>query len=105
MLKLPVEQCTPVQFKATDGGQLNCSEQVSGLRWRVQGLSDARILDLRCYDMIVGKDWLEAMSPVWVNYKTKEMRITHKNKRVILHGVKDQLTACAEVSPKLCKAC
>jgi hypothetical protein len=63
-------------------------------------VSDARVLDLRCYDMIVGEDWLEAVNLVWVNYKTKEMSITHKGKRVALQGVKDRLDTCLEITTK-----
>lgn len=50
--------------------------------------------------MIDGEDWLEAISPVWVDYKTKAMRATHNGKRVALQGVKDQLDACPEISSK-----
>lgn len=50
--------------------------------------------------MIVVEDWLEAVSPVWVNYKTKEMRITHQAKRIALQGVQDQLDSCREITAK-----
>jgi hypothetical protein len=79
---------------------------VNGLQWWIQGqtfTSDAKILELRCYDMIIGEDWLEAVSPVWVDYKTKAMRITHQGKRVALQGVKDQLDSCPSISKKKCK--
>lgn len=79
------------------------TEKVADLQWWIQGqtfVSDAQVLALRCYDMIVGEDWLEAVNPVWVDYKTKEMRITHKNRRVVLQGVKDQLDQCLEITPQ-----
>lgn len=50
--------------------------------------------------MIVGEDWLEAVSQVWVDYKTKEMRITHRGHHVTLQGVRDQLDECQEISRK-----
>jgi hypothetical protein len=50
--------------------------------------------------MIVGEDWLEAVSPVWVDYKTKAIRITHQGKRIALQGVKDQLDSCSPISVK-----
>jgi hypothetical protein len=34
--------------------------------------------------MIIGEDWLEVVSPVWVDYKSKAMRITHLGKQVAL---------------------
>jgi hypothetical protein len=49
--------------------------------------------------MIVGEDWLEAVSPVWVDYLTKAMRITYQGKLTALQGVKDQLNECPQISP------
>lgn len=102
-LGLSTVQCQQTAFKAADGGQLQCSEYVPHLQWWVQGhtfVSYAKVLELHCYDMIVGEDWLEAVSPVWVDYKTKEMRITYHAKRVALQGVRDQLDSCLEISTK-----
>jgi len=101
-LKLQTEACDSATYKAADGGQLQCSSHVPALEWWVQGLtfkSDARVLALRCYDMIVGEDWLEAVSPVWVDYLTKAMRITYQGKLTALQGVKDQLNECPQISP------
>jgi len=89
---LQTQQCPVATFKAADGGQLHCVEKVPSLQWWVEGhrfISEARVLALRCYDMIVGEDWLEAVSPVWVDYKTKKMKITVKGRRVTLQGIQD----------------
>lgn len=37
---------------------------------------------------------------MWVDYKSKAMRITHLGKRVALQGVKDQLDSCPPISSK-----
>jgi len=89
-LGLPIELCQPATFKATDGGQMQFSERAPALQWCVQGhkfKSDARVLNLQCYDMILGEDWLEAVSPIWVDYKTKHIRVTLNGKRVALCGI------------------
>lgn len=102
-LGLTTEQRPLSTFKAADGGQLQCSHRVPSLQWWIQGQtfkSDAKVLNLRCYDMIIGEDWLEVVSPVWVDYKSKAMRITHLGKRVALQGVKDQLDSCPPISSK-----
>lgn len=102
-LGLQTNACQTATFKAADGGQLHCDKQVASLQWGVQGhkfISNARVLALQCYDMIVGEDWLEAVSPVWVDYKTKEMRITVKNRRVTLQGIKDSQSACQPIGSK-----
>jgi len=76
---------------------------VPELQWWVQGQSfrsNAQVLSLKCYDMIVGEDWLEVVSPVWVDYKTKAIRITHQGNHISLQGVKDQLDSCPSISAK-----
>lgn len=102
-LGIQTETCTATTFKAANGGQLHCSERVPALQWWVEGhrfTTEARVLALKCCDMIVGEDWLEAVSPVWVDYKTKEMRITVKGNRVTLHGVQDQLDCCPAIGAR-----
>jgi len=47
-----------------------CSKVVAGLQWSSQGHTfsvDAGVLPLKCYDVIVGEDWLEDCSPMWVH--------------------------------------
>lgn len=59
ILKLPVQHCAMASFKAAGGGSLQCNKQVSDLQWWIQGhtfTSDARVLTLCYYDMIVGED-------------------------------------------------
>jgi hypothetical protein len=69
---------------------------VQGQRFK----SDDRVLNLRCYDMILGEDWLEAVCPVWVDYTTKAMRIIVKGKRVALHGIRDNIATCPSISAR-----
>jgi hypothetical protein len=70
-LGLSTKSCQQAMFKAADGGHLQCSKMVPHLEWWVQGhtfVSTAKVLEVRCYNMIVGEDWLEAVSPVQVDY-------------------------------------
>jgi hypothetical protein len=56
-LGLHTEPCQSRTFKAAGGSQLHCSQKVPKLQWCVQGQqfhSEARVLNLRCYDMILG---------------------------------------------------
>ena len=58
-LGLATELCQTATFKAANEGQMQCSERVPALQWCVQGhkfKSDARVLNLQCYDMILGED-------------------------------------------------
>jgi hypothetical protein len=47
--------------------------------------------------MIVGEDWLEYVSPVWVDFNSKAMRITHRGRRVALQGVQEKLSECTQI--------
>lgn len=61
------------------------------------------ILPLKCFDMIVGEDWLEDCSPMWVNWKRKIMRFTHKGKRITLKGIPSEVTKCTLVGVRKVK--
>jgi hypothetical protein len=50
--------------------------------------------------MILGEDWLEAVSPIWVDYKTKAMRIALNGKRVSLHGIQESGDPCLATGRK-----
>jgi len=70
------------------------------LQWVVQGHNfhfDARVLSFKGYDLILGADWLEEHSSMWFHWKKKWMKFTHNNKRILLQGVKDDLTVCSQV--------
>lgn len=41
--------------------------------------------------MILGMEWLENFSPMWVDWKRKKLRFTHQGKRVTLTRVKDRV--------------
>lgn len=54
-LQLSTESCPESQFKSASGGVMACNQVVKQLPWLVQGhtfLSDAKVLNLQCYDMI-----------------------------------------------------
>ena len=58
-LKLDTSACDTSTFRAADGGMMLCDKKVSQLRWFIQGhkfVSDAKVLPLMCYDLILGED-------------------------------------------------
>ena len=100
-LKLPTLSCTASTFRAADGGVMLCDRSVSQLKWFIQGhsfVSEAKVLPLKCYDLILGEDWLEEFSPMLIDYKLKTMQITHQGKQIQLQGVIDNSTVCTPVS-------
>jgi hypothetical protein len=79
--------CAPAQFVTTDGSPMTCNQKIQGLHWMCQGhtfVSDAGVLPLRCFDMILGQDWLESASPMWVHWSNKLMKFTHEGKMIKL---------------------
>jgi len=96
-LQLSTESCDESHYKSASGGTMICNSMVKQLPWLVQGhtfLSDAKVLNLQCYDMILGQDWLETYSPMWIHWGKKMMRFTHRNKRISLQGVTDNNSKC-----------
>jgi hypothetical protein len=87
-------QCTkknlpPATYVVANGAKMQCTEYVPQLEWSTQGHTfqqDVKILPLGCYDMILGEDSLDDHSPMWVHWRRKRMRFTHKHRRITLNG-------------------
>jgi hypothetical protein len=105
-LKLPLTSTQPMPVTVADGGKLIASSVVNNLTWWSQGNTfthDTRVLPLGVYDLILGMDWLEKHSPMWVDWKRKEMRFTYQGKRITLVGVKDCTSKCLPLKLKKLK--
>ena len=92
-LERPTVEFTPTHFVAANGASLVSSQVLPQLQWLCQGHSfvqDFQVLLIPCYDMILGADWLENHSPMWVHWKQRWMRFTHNNKQVKLTEIQDQ---------------
>lgn len=64
----------PTQFVAADGSPMICNQRFKNLHWMCQWhtfVSDVGVLPLKFFDTIVGQDWLEASSPMWVHWSKK----------------------------------
>jgi hypothetical protein len=48
--------------------------------------------------MILGEDWLEQCSPMWVHWTKKIMRFVHNGSSITLRGVKPEVTKCSAIS-------
>ncbi|WVZ71633.1 hypothetical protein U9M48_020200 [Paspalum notatum var. saurae] len=96
-LALPVEAVPPLRVRVANGETLSSTEQVSSLTWWTQNhtfSTSARLLEIPCYDLILGMDWLETHSPMWINWHKKQMRFTYKGARITLKGLKDCTSQC-----------
>ena len=62
-LQLPVQALQAVHVTVANGEQLVSQAGLSGLQWGVQDskfTTPVRFLPLKCYDMILGMEWLES---------------------------------------------
>jgi hypothetical protein len=104
-------QCTltpapEIQVTVASGAKLQSNQQVLNFTWWSQGhtfTTNARVLSLPYYDMVLGMDWLEHHSPMWIHWKRKLLRFTHDGKRISLKGIKDSLTSCPKVKARKLK--
>lgn len=80
-LKLKTTACEATTYKAADGGLMLCDQKVTQLPWFIQGdkfVSNAKVLPLKCYDLVLGEDWLEDCSPLLIDYKLKTMQFMYQ---------------------------
>lgn len=105
-LHIPTQWCEVTQFIAADGSPMSCSQRFPKLQWGAQGhmfMTDVGVLPLQCFDMILGHDWLEECSPMWVHWKNKVMKFTYQGKRITLYGVHPETARCASISTRKLK--
>lgn len=100
ILNCQVTSVTPVSVTVANGQNVTSDKQVSNFTWWVQGHTfshSARVLDIPCYDLVLGMDWLESHSPMWIHWRRKLIRFTHSGQRVALKGTKDSLSKCPKI--------
>jgi hypothetical protein len=101
-LKLPTMPISATTVTFADGGEMSCDKMVPDLQWWSQGQtfeSPAKVLAIKCNDLILGTDWLQQHSSMWVHWKHKKMRFTHKGSRITLRGIKDCTSKCLKLKP------
>lgn len=97
----PVVSCSPIQFTTADGGSMLSDTHIPNFQWFMQGHTftyDTRILPSQDYDMILGANWLEDHSPMWIHWRQKKIRLPHNGKRIQLTGIRDELSQCTKIS-------
>ena len=90
----------PIQVAVANGDKLQSNHQVLNFSWWSQGhtfTTDAHVLSLQYYDMVLGMDWLEQHSPMWIHWKRKLLRFSYQGSRISLKGIKDTLSSCPKI--------
>jgi hypothetical protein len=105
-MHIPTQAAQPVQVSVANGAKMLSTELVENFTWLTQGQTFSttlRVLPLQCYDIVLGMDWLETFSPVWIHWRRKILRFTHKGSRIQLHGIKPKTSSCFQISVKKLK--
>ncbi|CAD6336222.1 unnamed protein product [Miscanthus lutarioriparius] len=79
----------PLRVKIADGQVLDCATTFLQLEWEAQGCSfhtDAKVLPLAHYDLVVGMDWLAQYSPMQVDWAQKWLVIPYEGAFRTLQG-------------------
>lgn len=69
----------------------------------VQGhsfITTAGVLSLKSFDMVLGADWLDSFSPMWIHWAQKILRFTHHGHRIQLQGIVSDQLQCTSTSPE-----
>jgi hypothetical protein len=101
--QLQPTEAPPVTVAVANGQKMMSSQEVKEFIWLSQGhtfSTAVRVLPLKCYDLVLGMDWLENHSPMWIHWIRKCMRFTYQGKRISLHGVKEKTQSCLAISMK-----
>ena len=102
---MPLKSHTAV--KIANGGTLQSDSWIPGCEWNTQGHTfhtDLRVLELGCYDVILGMDWLSEHSPMDIHWGQKRMSFLHQGGNITLVGVSPNTSICLELSPQQLKA-
>lgn len=87
--------------RVADGGELTCSFAVPQCTWYSQGhefTTNMKVLPLGTYDAILGMDWLEENSPMFVDWRAKRIEIHAANATICLQGHDAQSTVRHTIS-------
>ncbi|WVZ91209.1 hypothetical protein U9M48_037412 [Paspalum notatum var. saurae] len=79
----------PLVVQVANGNQMICRSELNNATWSVQGVSfcsNMKILPLTSYDLIVGMDWLETLSPMHIHWAQKWIQFYFQGQSIILQG-------------------
>jgi hypothetical protein len=80
----------PTGVKIANGTVMQSTTESLNAEWFLQGLrfhSDLKVLQLHNFDMILGIEWLERLSPTKIHWAHKWLTIPYVNKLVTLQGI------------------
>lgn len=79
-----------ISVRVANGNQLLCTHELPNVIWGLQDQtfqSSFKIIQLGCYDIILGMDWLSQRSPMQIHWAKKWLQFQHKGGVVELQGI------------------
>lgn len=79
----------PSVVTIADGSSIQCSSEIPNAEWSVQSFSfhsTLKLLPIGSFDMILGMDWLQAFSPMKVDWTQRQMTIPYGAKHITPQG-------------------
>lgn len=87
-LRLNTERCTSMSVTLADGTILSCSQKVVNMSWQMAGeefTSNFYVIPLGGYDLVLGVQWLQQVSPIWFDFNQRVVKLHWKGKTVQLN--------------------
>lgn len=87
-LQLPVEACKPFGVTVANGDKLMCTSKSKAVHWRMADkvfITDMNIIPLGGYDLILGVNWMQIVSPITFDFSVGQITINWQNERVVLN--------------------
>lgn len=91
----------PIKVRVANGNLLLCTHQIENCAWLVQGVqfqTSFNILPLKCYDVILGMNWLEQHSPMEIQWAQKWLSFQYQGRPVKLQGLNPRLDKSPQIS-------
>nr|ABA96448.2 retrotransposon protein, putative, unclassified, expressed [Oryza sativa Japonica Group]BAG99806.1 unnamed protein product [Oryza sativa Japonica Group] len=91
----------PLIVRIADGGTMSCTHEITNCKWWMQGYqfcNNFRMLPLGNYDIILGMDWLESISPMQVDWANKWMEFNHQGASIRVQGLLSTPVQCSPVT-------
>ncbi|PKA53356.1 RNA-directed DNA polymerase like [Apostasia shenzhenica] len=110
VLKWAEQQCEVIptqQITLATGTQSSANYIVRNFKWKMQEVefqTNALVLDLGSYDMVLGVQWLSTLGAIHWDFQKMLMKFSYQGKMMILKGAKKtyiQLISCKQLSKNL----
>lgn len=91
----------PTTVKVANGATVLSTHELKNCEIYIQGhcfTLNLKILPLKCYDVIIGMDWLEQHSLMKVHWVQKWMSFCYKGKKIKLQGLTPKLSQIERIS-------